>query len=532
MATSILHPSDPLTLLSASELLHLIASGQVSSRQVTEAHIHRIEQVNPLLNAVVVPLFDSARRQALAADEAQARRQPLGPLHGLPMTVKEAFALAGSPHTAGVVRHAGTLAPADCPLVRRLRAAGAVFLGKTNLPQLMVCFESDNPLYGRTNHPLDLSRSPGGSSGGEAAIIAAHGSPLGLASDGGGSIRQPSHVCGLYGLRPSSGRLSMIGHSIFSDGSVDSAVQGGPIARCVADLRLAMSVLAAPGLHLEDPLVENHPWPAGLTPSPVAGLRVGYFEFDGFFRPSPAIQKAVRRAAQTLQAAGAILVPFIVPQVHLVPALYLATQLARNAPQHLREFLGSDAPERRARFAVHPPRIAPVVLQFLVHLLPLLGQKRLAQLLNAAPDSRLDDSALAQIMARRRQYQQTFLQAMHAQQLDAILGPTHGLPALTHGDANIGAFAGSYTLLYSLLGFPAGNVPAGLIQPADQTERGFCLDYVERSAARIERGSAGLPIGVQIAAPPWCEDRVLNLMSALESLGAVSADACSLSARP
>ncbi|HEY7976271.1 MAG TPA: amidase, partial [Ktedonobacterales bacterium] len=198
--------STEITDLSAVALAASIARGDLSAIEAVEASIARIEAVNPRLNAVVVKRYDEARAEARAADERQARGEPLGPLHGVPITVKECFDVTGTPATYGLPSRAHTLATEDDLYVARLRAAGAIIVGKTNLSQLLLYIESDNPLYGRTNNPWDLTRTPGGSSGGQAAIIAAGGSPLGLATDIGGSIRMPAAFCGVVGMKPTAGR--------------------------------------------------------------------------------------------------------------------------------------------------------------------------------------------------------------------------------------------------------------------------------------------------------------------------------------
>ena len=180
--------NDQITSLDANELADRIANRQLSSREVVDAHITRIEEVNPRLNAIVVRLFEQARADADAADESIRLGAAVGPLHGVPITVKEMYHVAGTPTTAGVTHLATSNASQDAVLVARLRRAGAIILGKTNVAQLGLMLESDNPLYGRTNNPWNLERSPSGSSGGEAAIIAAGGSPLGFGSDTAGSI--------------------------------------------------------------------------------------------------------------------------------------------------------------------------------------------------------------------------------------------------------------------------------------------------------------------------------------------------------
>ena len=183
-------------------------------------------------------------REARAIDDCRRRGEPLGPLAGVPITVKECFQLTGTPTTLGVRRRGEShetvpLATTDGPLIARLRSAGAIVVGKTNVPQLMLLYETDNPVYGRTNNPWDMGRGSGGSSGGEAAIIAAGGVPLGLATDLGGSIRQPAHVCGIHGLKPSGGRLTCVGSSSAFTGFDAMPIQPGPMARHVEDLALA-----------------------------------------------------------------------------------------------------------------------------------------------------------------------------------------------------------------------------------------------------------------------------------------------------
>lgn len=292
--------------LSATEIARQIKAGTISTREVVEAHIQRIEEVNPRLNAVIFPLFAEARKEAQAADEAQRRGEKLGPLHGVPITIKEALLVKGTPTTFGLLNQRTHQAEDDGPLVSRLRRAGAIILGKTNVSQLTIYIESDNPLYGPTNNPWNLDRSPGGSSGGEAAIIAAGGSALGLGADFGGSIREPAHFCGIQGLKPTSGRLTMqdTRYDLFAVGQEGVLAQCGPMARSVADLALAMNVLAAPGLEALDAAIAPVPWrdPAEVE---VKGLRVAFYTDDGYFPAAPALRRAVQEAAEALRTRGA-----------------------------------------------------------------------------------------------------------------------------------------------------------------------------------------------------------------------------------
>ncbi len=240
--------------MSATELARETKAGEISARETVEAHIRRIEDVNKHLNAVVATLFDEAIAQA-AADEGRSRNKELGPLHGVPITIKEQHRVVGTDTTIGLPNQVGKKAENNGPLVARLRQAGAIVLGKTNVSQLLIYCESDNPVYGRTNNPWNLERTPGGSSGGEAAIIAAGGSSLGLGSDLGGSIRIPAHFYGIHSLKPTSRRLTNDDspyHLLVVGPRGDSGTATGPMARTVADLCLAMDVLAAPALETTD----------------------------------------------------------------------------------------------------------------------------------------------------------------------------------------------------------------------------------------------------------------------------------------
>ena len=338
-----------ITNMGAAEIVRRIAAGDLSCRQVIETYIRRIEFVNPRINALVVPLFQCARQEAVAADAVRDRGVRLGPLHGVPFTVKEYFTVAGTAATLGVRGWAGHMAVGDSPVVARLRQAGAILLGNTNGPQLGLMIETDNPLYGRTNNPWNSGRSPGGSSGGEAALIAAGGSALGLGTDAGGSIRQPCHCCGIHGLKPTGGRLTTLGYSgeVHYPNIPREWVQPGPMARSVEDLALAMSVLVAPGPDRLDPLVP--PVTMG-NPSAVsvAGLRVAMYSDDGYFPAAPAMRRAVSEAAAALHGLGATVEPFSPPDVGEAVRLCFA-HLYADGLDFARPWLRGEPVDRRIR---------------------------------------------------------------------------------------------------------------------------------------------------------------------------------------
>jgi len=231
----------------ATQILSTLRTGGVSAAELAELHIRRIERHDVRLNAVVVRDFDRARRQAKAADQARARGAT-APLLGLPMTLKESINVVGLGTTCGVPDWKGYVSQHDAPAAARTRAAGAVLLGKTNVPPMLADWQSANPIFGRTNNPWDLGRTPGGSSGGGAAAIAAGLSALEVGSDIGGSIRVPAAFCGVYGHRPSETLLPRSGQFPLPPLPNAATVMGvqGPLARTAEDLELALSVLAGP----------------------------------------------------------------------------------------------------------------------------------------------------------------------------------------------------------------------------------------------------------------------------------------------
>jgi len=233
-----------LTFTSASDLASMIRGKKVSPVEVAEAYLQRIEEQNPRLNAFVHVEPERVLREAHRAEDAVHRGETLGPLHGVPLSIKSSIDVAGYRCEAGTKLRAGYIAARDAVLVDRLRAAGAVILGVTNCPELLMAWETDNLLYGRTNNPWDVARTSGGSSGGESAAIAAGMSAGGVGSDGGGSIREPAHFCGICGLKPTPGRIPALGHFPASVGPFAQLGVVGPMARTVDDLRLMFEVMA------------------------------------------------------------------------------------------------------------------------------------------------------------------------------------------------------------------------------------------------------------------------------------------------
>ena len=296
-----------LTFLSAVSMAEQIRQKKLSPVELVEAHLARIEKLNPKLNAFVQVDAEGSRRQARAAEESVTHGTTLGPLHGVPVSIKSSIEVTGMKCEAGSKLREGFVAAKDAPLVSRLREAGAIILGTTNAPELLMAWETDNLLYGRTNNPWDLSRTAGGSSGGEAAAIAAGCSAGGVGSDGGGSIRVPAHFSGICGLKPTPGRIPATGHFPTSVGPFALIGVVGPMARTVSDLKVLFEVMQGPDDG--DPSAAPVPvrWPSR---SDLKKLRIGYFEDDGRTPVTAETRATVRAAAEALKRAGFRVEPF------------------------------------------------------------------------------------------------------------------------------------------------------------------------------------------------------------------------------
>jgi amidase len=309
----------------AGELAGMIASGEVTSAEVIDAHLARIEEVNPDLNAVTVTLADEARVAAAAVDRAVADGAQLGPLAGVPFTVKENIDVAGSATTWGVAALAEQIASADAPMIARLREAGAIPLARTNLPDFAFRWHTESGRAGHTRNPWDPARTPGGSSGGEAVALATGMTPLGFGNDFGGSLRVPSQMCGTAALRPSRGRVAegAVTEPAVHPISIQMTMSAGPMARRVADLRLALSIISAPDAR--DPR-----WvPAPIRGPAVEGpIRVAVVRDPLGAGIDPHVRAGVDRAADWLADAGYEIVDAEPPQIAEATAAWVEAMYA------------------------------------------------------------------------------------------------------------------------------------------------------------------------------------------------------------
>lgn len=451
----------PVYWSTARQMAAAIASGEASSVELVTACVDRIEQVNPTLNAVVQMDRDEALRRAHEADAATAGGDALGALHGVPMTIKDSLDTAGMVTTYGTLGRSKWIPDADATVVRRLRMAGAILLGKTNTPEFTLKFDTHNLVYGQTRNPHNPQMSAGGSSGGAGAIVAAGGAPFDIGSDYGGSIRQPAHFNGICGIKPSAGRVPRTGHAIPFGGFLDAFQVIGPLARSVDDLALILPLIMGPdGI---DPGVQPLRWrePGDVE---LTGLRGAFYTDNGIATPTAETQRAVRAAAKVLDGAGVAM-----------------TEARPTGIEHTLDialpiyFWDGGASVRR--------------------LLQQAGTERhTLQSFTEAPAPTAEEVDAAH--ARLDDWRSRLLGFVGEHPL--IVGPVNAAAAYPAGfeetEEILARF--SYTFTYNATGWPVVVVPAG-------------------------RSDAGMPIGVQVIAGPGREDLALAAARVIEQeLGA------------
>ena len=447
---------------SLTEIAELIRRREVSPVEVTEAHLRRIDELNPSLNAIVTLAPDLVAR-ARNAEAALMRGEGTGALHGVPVTIKDTIETAGLRTTSGSKLRADYVPKVDAPAVARLKAAGALVLGKTNAAEMAMDYTADNPVFGRTNHPLNAKLTPGGSSGGEAVAIAMHMSPGGIGSDLAGSIRIPAHFCGICGLKPTTGRVPGEGQFPASSGPYSLGAVIGPMARSVGDLRVLFRAL-----------IGDVSSPRDLD---LKGWRFAWYTNDGVVPVTEDTAQAVKNAVNALKEAG------------LVGEEQLPPHIERGNEMWLKLFSRASVVQLRQAYAGHENEGGSFV------------SWRLATADDNPPPTL--DEYIANWMERDR-LREELLRWMETTPI--IVAPVGATPAYEHDTLKVtvrgstfGTFrAFSYAQAFNVFDLPVVTVPA--------------------------KKDGSLPVGVQIVGPPFAEEMVLTAAEIVESaLGSDSA---------
>ncbi len=449
---------------SIAEIAANIRSKKISPVEIVESHLRRIESCQPKLNAFVHLDTDGAQAQARTAETAAFRSEPLGPLHGIPLTLKSCIDAADWPCPAGSLLRKEYVPRADAPLVSRLKAAGAILLGNTNTPEFLMAYETNNLLTGKTSNPWNLAYSSGGSSGGEAAAIASGCSMGGVGSDGGGSIRVPAHFCGICGLKPTPGRVPATGHFPSCTGAFGWIGVVGPMARTIADVRALFEVLAGPDAgdaHSAPVPVRTH------SQNHLRGMRIGMLESSALGVATPETRAAVERAAKWLSDRGFLVEPFALAGLDRALELWwfffgpvIAHLLADNLKGHE------------------------------AHLSPMLRE----YFANATSPDPITLDQFIQACAERDLLREKILRQMDS--VPILLSPVSAAPAFHHGEGNYKPGTGyrdtmRYSQWLNLTGFPGASVPVAL-------------------------SNQGLPIGVHLIGRPFEDELLLAVAEALE----------------
>ena len=459
--------SSALNYSTISQLTAGIRSKEISPVEVVDAALHRISECEDRLNSFSYFDRDAARQQAVSAEAAAQRGEDLGPLHGIPLTIKSNIDVAGWPCPAGSTLRKDYVAQQDAPLVARLKAAGAILLGNTNTPEFLMAWESSNLLTGKTSNPWDLTRSAGGSSGGEAAAIASGCCVGGVGSDGGGSIRVPAHFCGICGLKPTPGRVPSTGHFPPGAGLLNWLGAVGPMARTIADVRTLFEVIAGPDPG--DALSAPVPLKPAADLKTVAGLRVGLLESVALAKPTRETEAAVKRAAGFLQTQGMIVEPF------KLSGLDRALEIWWFFFGPLVAYLFRPTVEGRM------DEISPILREYLAY---------------AAPEKPITMDEVIENCAQRDILRAEILRQL--QNVPILLSPVSAKPAFRHGEGTYRPGAEQnyretmrHSQWLNLAGFPGATVPVG-------------------------SSPEGLPIGVQIIGRPHEDELVLTVAEQIE----------------
>lgn len=480
--------------LDAIAIARGVLAGTLRATEVHAAVVRRHQAVHARINALVQPRFTESAAEAALVDAGGG-----GLLAGVPLSVKECFPVHGLRTPLGIRHRVRQLDQRDAEIVTRLRDAGGVIVAKSNVPQAMYLHETDNPVFGRTLHPLAGDRGPGGSSGGDAAAVAAGVVPLAVGNDLAGSLRQPAHACGVAAIMPRSARLG-------EGGAIDTVPslravrpRAGFLARSVADLELACRAV-------------------GVAGPPPSIRRIGWWDSTGPIPASPAIRRGVAEAVGRLAAAGVETVALDGRLAEAAAWLHLAI-LSADGGADIRRLFAGERPLRSVgrllKLAGMPRRLRPAVAR----LVRLAGRGIEADgLLATGPRTA---AGLDEMFAARAALGARLAAGLRG--CDVVVAPVSALPALRHGTAARLVLAAAPCFLANLLDLAAGAVPVTSVRPDEEAARPPSWDPVLRAAAATDRGSRGLPVGVQVIAPPGGDEAaVLEVMRLIEAAPARS----------
>ncbi|KAM6455743.1 vitamin D3 hydroxylase-associated protein-like isoform 1-T1 [Liasis olivaceus] len=499
--------------LTLAELAEKLREETLSPESVLYAYIKKALEVTREVNCVTDFLHGCEEQL-----QDLKKRKEKGLLYGIPVSLKDHIGYKGHISTCGLVQYLGKVEAEDSVIVKVLKKQGAIPFVKTNIPQSMINYDCSNLIFGPTVNPLNHKKSPGGSSGGEGALIAGGGSILGFGTDVAGSIRLPSSFCGLCGLKPTGSRLSILGLASPIAGMKSVTATIGPMAKDVDSLALCMKALLCDELFHLDPLVPPLPFREEIYTSSNL-LRIGYYEDDGYFQPSPSMKRAVQETKNLLQAAGHTLIPFVPPRLnYVVDELFTRGLFSDGAANLLDKFKG-DIVDPNVKSQINCYSIPTVLKRILAFILKPV-YPRISRDLNALCGTGSAKNLWKQHAAVAA-YREEFIAEWRKLKLDVILCPALG-PAFNEGYPGKLFAATSYTNLYNVLNFPAGIVPVTTVTQVDEEKlkeyHGHYGDPWDKRLREAVMDAVGLPVAVQCVALAWQEELCLRFMKEVETL--------------
>nr|KAG5703230.1 hypothetical protein BaRGS_034141 [Batillaria attramentaria] len=505
-----------ITSLDFKQLQAKLQNGQLQAVDVLRAYQSKALELNKTINCITDAIVE-AEDQAAACDKMTDKQSPL---HGMPLSVKDNIGVKGYETTGGMQINIGRVSELDSVIVQVFKRYGAIPFVKTNVPQSMYSYTCSNKIFGETSNPHNTKRTPGGSSGGEGAILGGGGSIIGLGTDVGGSVRVPAVFCGVCALKPTVGRFSSKGIYTLNPGQTQIMGVAGPMAHDVHSLVEMTRIMTAPDMWELDPTIPRMPFQEQLFASEHK-LRIGYYTWDGVLPPVPAVARAVHVARKALESLGHTLVEFSPPGYgDAYASLYIATMAGGDRGQTLREKVKDDYLDRGLQmlWIANLPQWLIGLLAAMIQSKDAVQAKVLRGLISAGTTY-----SWFRHVEKLRDYRNNFVKQWQSLKLDAVICPVFASPAPYSEDVGQLTAAASGAALYNLVNFPAGALPVTRVNEQDIEDTNNPVLYPAQTAFEklLKRScssadSKGLPVGVQCVTLPYTEELCLRLMTELE----------------
>ena len=507
--------------LHAYQLAQAIKNNEFTCVEVMSTYIERALIIGRELELTTEEIFEQALNDAQRADDLlKISPETCGPLHGVPISIKDELPMRGCSNSGGATWTTKFTATQDANLVRLLRKAGAIPFVRSNLPQLLLWFECGNFVYGKSKNPWNTERTTGGSSGGEAGLICARASPLGVGSDIAGSIRIPCSHCGIYGFKPSPFRSSnkdAVRLNPYLKDSLHHIIHNshGPMGRCVEDLILVLDAWWQPELFEDDSLVAPMKFNYDLYNDTYTrkNLRIGFYTDDSFFPSAPAMKRAVREVAEALKREGHTLIEFVPYRAGYGANLVVRSMMSCGVRNFIEQLQGE---EEYWYYRPHVMKHYYPWISYIYNFFSNIGYPRYRYFWNAKQD--ISAYEACQLRCEIDEYRNAFMRKYHAMNLDAVICPGFGTVANKHDKSLSFSHAYSYTMIYNVLEVPVGSVPVSVVMPHECRYDADLNDWTSYKLNSDLATAVGMPVGIQVMSSSYEDEKVLGLMRQIQDI--------------